>query len=98
LFGCEIEGVNTVKDIIWDDIFDLKRIKNKLKSKYEFDYAILTDGYSTSIRYINKNIIPQINAKKARIQEGRLKKEEDKKEKKQEPTQQEEQEKRLSNY
>lgn len=55
------------KEFIWDAFFN---VKQKLKN-YAFDYTIITDGYTTSIRFINNNYIEIENNKKNKMREAR---------------------------
>ena len=55
------------KEFIWDTFFD---VKQKLKN-YAFDYTIITDGYTVSIRFINNNYIEFENNKKNKMKIAR---------------------------
>ena len=55
------------KEFIWITFFDIKK---KLKN-YAFDYTIITDGYTVSIRFINNNYIEMENNKKNKMRIAR---------------------------
>jgi hypothetical protein len=55
------------KEFIWITFFD---VKQKLKN-YTFDYTVITDGYSVSIRFINNNYIEFENNKKNKMRMAR---------------------------
>jgi len=55
------------KEFIWITFFD---VKQKLKN-YTFDYTIITDGYSVSIRFINNNYIETEKNKKNNMRMAR---------------------------
>jgi len=55
------------KEFIWETFFD---VKQKLKN-YAFDYTIITDGYTVSIRFINNNYIEYENNKKNKMRMAR---------------------------
>jgi hypothetical protein len=55
------------KEFIWITFFD---VKQKLKN-YAFDYTIITDGYTVSIRFINNNYIEFENNKKNKMRTAR---------------------------
>ena len=55
------------KEFIWITFFDIKK---KLKN-YAFDYTIITDGYTVSIRFINNNYIEFENNKKNKMKIAR---------------------------
>jgi len=59
------------KDYIWKEFFN---IKNKfIPTNYEFDYTIMTDGYSTSIRFIHKDHVEEENLKKEKLKDAKEK-------------------------
>ena len=63
LYDCLEEN----KEFIWDTFFQIKQnIKN-----YVFDYTIITDGYSTSLRFIHKDCVEEEQTKKNKKKEGR---------------------------
>ena len=64
----KLADISIIKDALWNDIFN---IINKKVKKYSFDYTIITDGFSTSLRFINNNNIASENAKKLKMKEGR---------------------------
>ena len=53
------------KDILWGKYFN---ITQNIK-RYCFDYAIITDGYSASIRFIHRDLIESEKAKKKKMRE-----------------------------
>ena len=55
------------KEFIWDTFFD---IKQKLKN-YIFDYTIITDGYSVSLRFLHDDFIKGEKIKKLNIKEAK---------------------------
>ena len=55
------------KEFIWITCFD---VKQKLKN-YVFDYTVITDGYSVSIRFINNNYMETENNKKNKMRMAR---------------------------
>jgi hypothetical protein len=55
------------KEFIWITCFD---VKQKLKN-YVFDYTVITDGYSVSIRFINNNYVETENNKKNKMRMAR---------------------------
>ena len=55
------------KEFIWDTFFD---IKQKLKN-YIFDYTIITDGYSVSLRFLHDDFIQGEKIKKLNMKEAK---------------------------
>ena len=55
------------KEFIWDTFFD---IKQKLKN-YIFDYTIITDGYSVSLRFLHDDFIEGEKIKKLNMKEAK---------------------------
>ena len=55
------------KEFIWDTFFN---IKQKIKN-YIFDYTIITDGFSTSLRFLHKDMVEEEKNKKRKMKEGR---------------------------
>jgi hypothetical protein len=53
--------INGYKDSIWENFFDLKKIKRK---NYKFDYRISTDCFGVSLQMINKKFIEREQLKK----------------------------------
>ena len=83
------------KEFIWDTFFN---ITQKIKS-YVFDYTIITDGFSTSLRFLHNDFVEEEQEKKDRKKAGkkalkRLTKEEKDKIKKEKIIIQKEQEKK----
>ena len=63
------KNIEDSKDIVWPFCFNItQKIKN-----YTFDYAIITDGYSVSLRFINNKYVSEQNIIKAKMKEGRRK-------------------------
>ena len=55
------------KEFIWDTFFDIKyEMKN-----YNFDYTIITDGYSVSLRFIHNDFVEEEQKKKQRMKDGK---------------------------
>lgn len=63
-----LDNVELHKEFIWDKIFN---IKQTLK-KYDFDYTIITDGYSSSLRFLHKNFVEEQQTKKKRMKDGKI--------------------------
>ena len=61
--------IDSYKVFLWNKYF---KIKQHLTG-YNFDYTIITDGYSASIRFIEKNFNILNNIKKERLRIGRNK-------------------------
>jgi len=61
------DNVELNKEFLWDRFFDIK-IDPK---KYNFDYTIITDGYSVSLRFINKKYQETENVKKEKMRNGK---------------------------
>lgn len=55
-------NITLYKDYIWKEFFNIK--KKYISTNYEFDYTIITDGYSASLRFIHKDFIEEENLKK----------------------------------
>lgn len=61
---CDIENT---KDELWDKYFNINiSLKN-----YVFDYTIITDCYSVSLRFIHKDRLQEENSKKEKIQNAK---------------------------
>jgi len=63
LYDCLEEN----KEFIWDTFFQVKQHINN----YVFDYTIITDGYSTSLRFLHKDCVEEQQAKKNKMKEGK---------------------------
>jgi hypothetical protein len=63
LYDCLEEN----KEFIWNSFFDIKQTKKN----YVFDYTIITDGFSTSLRFLHKDCILQEQQKKQRMKDGK---------------------------
>ena len=61
------DNVELNKDFLWDRFFDIKIVPKK----YNFDYTIITDGYSVSLRFINKKYQETENVKKEKMRNGK---------------------------
>ncbi len=62
-----LDNLSSYREILWDKYFD---ITQKIKG-YSFDYTIITDGYSSSLRFINNNDLEKENIKKDKMRKGR---------------------------
>ena len=61
---CDIENT---KDELWDKYFNINiSLKN-----YVFDYTIITDCYSASLRFIHKDRLQEENSKKEKMQNAK---------------------------
>jgi hypothetical protein len=55
------------KEFIWNTFFNItQKIKN-----YVFDYTIITDGYSTSLRFLHKDFVQEEQEKKDKKKAGK---------------------------
>ena len=63
LYDCLEEN----KEFIWNSFFDIKQTRKN----YVFDYTIITDGFSTSLRFLHKDCILQEQQKKQRMKDGK---------------------------
>ena len=64
----KLKNADKIKEILWLEIFKLDcKIKN-----YSFDYCIITDGYSTSLRFISKDGLIKKTEKIKKMQKGKL--------------------------
>lgn len=62
-----LDNLSSYREILWDKYFD---ITQKIKG-YSFDCTIITDGYSSSLRFINNNDLEKENTKKDKMRKGR---------------------------
>ena len=63
------KNIDIAKAIIWTGIFNINQtIKN-----YVFDYTIITDGFSTALRFLHKNKVEGEKLKHKKKKEGRKK-------------------------
>ena len=63
----KFQKANSLKELLWLDIFKLNcSIKN-----YVFDYCIITDGYSASIRFISSNGLEKKKNKIEKMKKGK---------------------------
>jgi NADH:ubiquinone oxidoreductase subunit len=60
-------NVELNKEILWDNFFN---IKQKLR-KYDFDYTIITDGYSVSLRFLHKEFVNEERIKKDKMKNSK---------------------------
>jgi hypothetical protein len=63
-----LDNVELHKEFIWDKIFNVKQSLRK----YKFDYTIITDGYSSSLRFLHKDFVEEQQEKKKRMKDGKL--------------------------
>ena len=55
------------KEFIWDEFLDISQgYKNHV-----FDYAIITNGFTTSLRFLHKNSIDSVKSKKEKMRKAR---------------------------
>ena len=62
-----LDNVELNKEIIWDKFFTI----NQYLRKYDFDYTIITDGYSASLRFLHKNFTNEERIKKDKMKNGK---------------------------
>ena len=55
------------KEFIWDIFFNIKQSLRK----YNFDYTIITDGYTSSLRFLHKDFIEEEQLKKDKKKAGK---------------------------
>jgi len=55
------------KEFIWDTFFNIKQSLRK----YNFDYTIITDGYTSSLRFLHKDFIEEEQLKKDKKKAGK---------------------------
>ena len=67
-----LTDISNKKVNIWSTYFNMNHKVFK-KSKYTFDYRILTDGYAVSIQFINNNKLAQENQKKINMKNAKMK-------------------------
>ena len=59
------KDIDVIKAVIWNKIFNInQKIKN-----YVFDYTIITDGYSTALRFLHKDKIEEQKIKHKKMKE-----------------------------
>jgi len=61
------KNIEIQKAIIWTNIFKL----NHSIKKYVFDYTIITDGYSTALRFLNIDYSEEVKDKKKKMKDGK---------------------------
>ena len=62
-----LKDIQNQKKELWNKYFDIDvKINN-----YVFDYSIITDGYSVSIRFIHKDKLQEENLKKEKMKKGK---------------------------
>jgi hypothetical protein len=61
------DNVELNKEFLWDRFFTIKQYLRK----YVFDYTIITDGYSVSLRFLHKSFINEERIKKDKIKNGK---------------------------
>jgi hypothetical protein len=62
-----LDNITLYREILWDKYFN---ITQQIK-RISFDYTIITDGYSVSLRFINNNDLEKENTKKENMRKGR---------------------------
>ena len=60
------KNIEIQKAIIWSNIFKI----NKTIKNYVFDYTIITDGFSTALRFLHKDYVEIEKAKKLKMKLG----------------------------
>ena len=60
------KNIEIQKVIIWSNIFNI----NKQLKNYVFDYTIITDGYSTALRFLHKDYVEIEKDKKTKMKLG----------------------------
>ena len=55
------------KEFIWDTFFNI----TQKRKHYVFDYTIITDGYSTSLRFLHKDFVEEEQEKKDKKKAGK---------------------------
>jgi len=55
------------KEFIWNEFFNISQTRNN----YAFDYTIITDGYSVSLRFLHTNYVEAEKTKKNRMKEAK---------------------------
>ena len=55
------------KEFIWNEFFNISQTRNN----YAFDYTIITDGYSVSLRFLHTNYVEAEKTKKSRMKEAK---------------------------
>jgi len=61
------KNIEIQKAIIWTKLFKL----NHCIKKYVFDYTIITDGYSTALRFLNQEYVEEVKDKKNKMKQGK---------------------------
>lgn len=65
-----LDNIMDSKEEIWSRVFYINSKKLRLR-KYLFDYTIITDGYSVSLRFLHRDQYFQEQTKKTNKQEGK---------------------------
>ena len=55
------------REFIWDTFFNI----TQTKKNYVFDYTIITDGFSTSLRFLHKDYVAEEREKKDKMKTGK---------------------------
>ena len=63
LYSC----LESNKEFIWDEFFNISQTRNN----YAFDYTIITDGYSVSLRFLHTNYVEAEKTKKNKMKEAK---------------------------
>ncbi len=62
-----LNNIELNKEFVWFECFNISQtMKN-----YEFDYTVITDGYSISLRFLNKKYVDEQKIKKQRMKNGK---------------------------
>jgi hypothetical protein len=59
--------LSIIKEILWDKFFTI----NQYLRKYDFNYTIITDGYSASLRFLYKDFTNEERIKKDKMKNGK---------------------------
>lgn len=65
-----LDRIESSKQLLWERYFKTNIFRH---NHYIFDYMIITDGYSASIRFIDNNQLIQVNERKRRMKQGKQK-------------------------
>lgn len=60
------DNIETNKDKLWNTFFKLHHM-----NKYVFDYTIITDGYSVSLRFLHTDFVNEERIKKDKMKNGK---------------------------
>ena len=62
-----LKCIGPYKKLIWNTFFNIKQTMNN----YVFDYTIITDGYSVSLRFLHKDFVEEEKNKKDKMKKAR---------------------------